>query len=173
MWSVTSAAMAITVVLTLAAAPAALAQNGTLGSPLTNPPNYPTGCEAIPSALDFVSGTPVLEPSGSTTCTWVGNGVQFDVTNPLNSVYVPASGTVTAVRVRSSSNPAPLQRRSAPRTPLGRGTVRIPAGRTATVRVRLSAAGRRALRGRSSLAANAVVRLSGGSPATLPVTIRR
>jgi hypothetical protein len=69
-------------------------------------PNYPFGCE-----MRYITGFG-FSATGQSTCTWFlgsvnnSSGTGFE---PGVSGRVPFSGRVTAVRVRSQANPAPLQ----------------------------------------------------------------
>lgn len=100
-----AAALALAVLLLVPAA--AGAQAVTRGSPLTAPNNVPFGCEAMVEQ-DFGTGLFLLTPTGQPSCTWWSSGLSTDPTNP-NTGYVPTTGTVTNVRVKSGNNPAALR----------------------------------------------------------------
>lgn len=98
-------ALAIAVLLLVPAF--AGAQAVTRGSPLTAPANVPFGCEASVEQ-NFFSGLFELTPMNRPSCTWWSSGLATNPTDP-NTGYVPTTGTVTNVRVRSGPNPAPLR----------------------------------------------------------------
>ncbi|MGK2936216.1 MAG: hypothetical protein ACSLFR_00160 [Solirubrobacteraceae bacterium] len=83
------------------------AQAVTRGSPLTATPNVPFGCEASVEQ-NFVTGLFELTPMGRPSCTWWSSGLAANPADP-NTGYVPTTGTVTNVRVRSGPNPAALR----------------------------------------------------------------
>src|SRR3954447_17743761 len=84
---------------------AAPAQASTWGSPLTNPANATFGCESA-ITQDFGTGLFLATPQGLPSCTWWTNG--GGTPRPTFTRYVPATGTVTKVRVKSGPQPAPL-----------------------------------------------------------------
>jgi type 1 fimbria pilin len=98
--------IAATCALVLAAAAPAAAQT-TNGSTLQNAPNTDFGCEVAPGTALFAPEL-VLEPHGFPSCTWWSTG-SFAVLGDARSGRVPATGTVTRVRVRSGANPAPIR----------------------------------------------------------------
>ena len=75
------------------------------GSNLRAAPNASWGCNLAPR-LDAITGQPTLLQTGQTSCTMRNIGY-------INSLqiasYVPSSGTVTQIRIRSGANPAPLK----------------------------------------------------------------
>ena len=99
-------ALAIAVLLLVPAF--AGAQAVTRGSPLTATPNVPFGCEAQVSLPPLGSDQFVLAPAGLPSCSWWSTGPAAAV-GATNTGYVPTTGTVTNVRVRSGPNPAPLR----------------------------------------------------------------
>lgn len=99
-----AAALALAVLLLVPAV--AGAQAVTRGSSLAPPANVPFGCEAVVEQ-DFAFNF-TLVPRGLPSCTWWSTGLATNPTDP-NTGYVPTTGTVTNVRVRSGNNPAPLR----------------------------------------------------------------
>src|SRR3954471_1170637 len=85
---------------------AAPAQASTWGSPLTNPSNAAFGCESAVTQ-DFATGLFLVTPQGLPSCTWWTNG--GGTPGQTFTSYVPGTGTVTNVRVRSGPQPAPLR----------------------------------------------------------------
>lgn len=94
---------AVAMVIGLAAlAPApASAVTLTKGSPLASPANGGWGCET--SWLPDLMGNYQRQASGYASCTWWQPGTTTD-----NTAFVPNTGKVTKVRVKSGPNPAPL-----------------------------------------------------------------
>lgn len=99
-------ALAIAVLLLVPAF--AGAQAVTRGSPLTAPANVPFGCEAQVSLPPLGSDQFVLVPSGLPSCSWWSTGPAAAI-GATNTGYVPTTGTITNVRVRSGPNPAVLR----------------------------------------------------------------
>jgi hypothetical protein len=93
-------------VLTVALSAPACALGSTWGSPLANPSNATFGCESVVTQ-DFVSGLFFMSPQGQPSCTWwtTGSGTPGETFTS----YVPGTGTVTNVRVKSGPQPAPLR----------------------------------------------------------------
>jgi len=92
--------------LALLSAGPATAQT-TKGSTLQNAPNTTFGCEVAPGTALFAPEL-ILEPHGLPSCSWWSEGSAAVVGDPRSS-RVPGTGTVTKVRVRSGSNPAPIR----------------------------------------------------------------
>jgi hypothetical protein len=101
-------AAALTLAVLLLVPAVAGAQAVTRGSSLAPPANVPFGCEATVEQDFLGSGLFVLTPTGQPSCAWWSSGLATDPTNP-NTGYVPTTGTVTTVRVKSGPNPAPLR----------------------------------------------------------------
>jgi hypothetical protein len=99
------AALALSLALLLAAS--ASAQTVTRGSDFTAPANVSIGCEGLVQQ-DFNSGLFLLLPYDGQSCTWWGAGLPASPTDPRTG-FVPTTGTVTKVRVKSGPNPAPLR----------------------------------------------------------------
>lgn len=99
-------ALAIAVLLLVPAF--AGAQAVTRGSPLTATPNVPFGCEAKVSLPPLGSDQFVLAPAGLPSCSWWSTGPAAAIGDP-NTGYVPTTGTITNVRVRSGPQPAALR----------------------------------------------------------------
>jgi hypothetical protein len=78
----------------------------TRGSTLQAAANTAFGCDAKPT-LAFDGTFPVL-PAGLPSCSWWSTGPGGSIGDP-NTGYVPTTGTITNVRVRSGANPAPLR----------------------------------------------------------------
>lgn len=102
--SLTAAALTLAALLPFPSFSAA--QAGTFGSPLTAPNNTSFGCDAKPTLL-FPAGFAVL-PSGLPSCSWWSSGAPATI-GGTNTGYVPTTGTITNVRVKSGNNPAPLR----------------------------------------------------------------
>ena len=100
------AVLALVSMLVLPAGSQAQVATVTRGSTLQAPPNTAFGCDARPS-LAFDGTFPVL-PAGLPSCSWWSTGPGGTIGNP-NTGYVPTTGTITDVRIRSGSNPAPLR----------------------------------------------------------------
>lgn len=100
------AALALAVLLLVPAV--AGAQAVTRGSSLAPPANVPFGCEASVELPPLGSDQFLLVPMGRPSCTWWSSGLATNPTDP-NTGYVPTTGTVTSVRVKSGPNPAPLR----------------------------------------------------------------
>lgn len=103
------AAAALTLVAVLAFPSFSAAQAVTRGSPLTAPNNTAFGCDAKPTlpAL-FGNGDYLVLPAGLPSCSWWSTGPAATV-GSTNTGYVPTTGTITNVRVKSGPNPAPLR----------------------------------------------------------------
>jgi hypothetical protein len=86
---------------------AAGAQAVTRGSPLTAPNNTTFGCESSVEQ-DFNTFQFVVVPMGRPSCTWWSSGESAAI-GGANTGFVPTTGTVTNVRVKSGPNPAPLR----------------------------------------------------------------
>lgn len=80
----------------------AAAQTRTQGPDLNLPANGGFGCDT--AFLLDLSGAFQPFPTGTSTCTAFAPG-----TGAADSHYVPGSGTITKVRVKSGPNPAPLR----------------------------------------------------------------
>ncbi len=105
--ALTSAALLLVAALGGPAASSAQTAGGTTrGSSLQAQPNLPFGCDAKPT-LAFDGTFPVL-PAGLPSCSWWSTGPGGTIGDP-NSGYVPTTGTITNVRIRSGNNPAPLR----------------------------------------------------------------
>ncbi len=83
-------------------APGAMAQD--FGDPTGSTPNARYGCEAGPRLFNS-NGDYAIFPSGAPTCTWW----QLPTFPRGPNGTAPRSGRVTAVKVRSGPNPAPLR----------------------------------------------------------------
>lgn len=105
-WMVRAAALALAVLL-LAPVAAGAQQTVTRGSSLAGPNNVPFGCEASVQQ-NFATGLFELVPMGHPSCTWWSSGESANPTS-TNTGYVPTTGTVTTVRVKSGPTPAPLR----------------------------------------------------------------
>jgi len=86
---------------------AAQAQSATLGSSLAAAADATFGCETYFQVGDG-AGNYYAFPSNQPTCTWWQTGVYQRPSDPRQA-FVPGDGTVTRVRVRSGSNPAPVR----------------------------------------------------------------
>jgi hypothetical protein len=75
------------------------------GSTLTGPANATYGCES--AIISGPLGGQVLSPTNQTTCTYRHGGYLFNLERP--TFIVPSSGRITAIRVKSGPNPAPLR----------------------------------------------------------------
>jgi hypothetical protein len=75
------------------------------GSTLTGPANATYGCES--AIISAPLGGQVLSPTNQTTCTYRHGGYLFNLERP--TFIVPSSGRITAIRVKSGPNPAPLR----------------------------------------------------------------
>jgi len=103
--------VAVVLGFALLAPAAAWAQSRTLGSPLTQAPNAPFGCETEPTfTAQSFNGDYFLLPSGQADCTWFQSGVigSVDYSDPRTGP-VPADGRITNVAVRSGPNPSALR----------------------------------------------------------------
>ena len=96
-----------------ALAPAgAAAESVTLGSPLTQAPDAPFGCEIKPTYTEqSLNGDYALLASGQTDCSWFQAGVVGSPTyeDDPRTGSVPADGYITNVAVRSGPNPSALR----------------------------------------------------------------
>lgn len=101
------AVLTLAAVLALPTAATAQVAAVTRGSTLQAPPNTGFGCDAKPT-LDFFTGTFPVLPAGLPSCSWWSTGSAATIGDP-NTGYVPATGTITNVRIRSGANPAPLR----------------------------------------------------------------
>jgi hypothetical protein len=85
--------------LASAAATATTATASTFGADLNQPPNNTITCDqGWPN--DILGG--FLPPFGSSSCLWAGSGVS-------QTLYAPASGTVSAIHVRVGPTTGPMQ----------------------------------------------------------------
>lgn len=100
------AALALASLLLLPTLATAQAPSITRGSSLQAPANAAFGCDAKPT-LAFDGTFPVL-PAGLPSCTWWSTGPGGAI-GDANTGYVPTTGTITNVRIRSGANPAPLR----------------------------------------------------------------
>lgn len=75
------------------------------GSSLARTPNLSIGPEQAP-ILDPISGSPVLAPSGQTSCTLRNAGY---IGSLQAGSIVPGSGFIRRIRVRCGANPAAMQ----------------------------------------------------------------
>lgn len=96
----------LALVLALLLTSPAAAQTVTRGSDFQNPANVPFGCDATVQ-MDW-NGNFTLQPSGLPSCTWWGTGPASNPTDPRTG-FVPTTGTITKVRIKSGPNPAPIR----------------------------------------------------------------
>lgn len=101
-------AAALTLAALLAFPSFSAAQAGTFGSPLSAPNNTTFGCDAKPSLPALGTSDFLVLPSGLPSCSWWSTGPAGTV-GSTNTGYVPTTGTITNVRVKSGPNPAPLR----------------------------------------------------------------
>lgn len=99
-------AVALTLAALLAFPTFSAAQAVTRGSPLTADANTTFGCDAAPTSL--LNGTFPVVPAGLPSCTWWSTGSAATI-GGTNTGYVPTTGTITNVRVKSGPTPAPLR----------------------------------------------------------------
>lgn len=101
MWRLGIALLLAAAALALATIRSPAAQAATFGSDLSQAPNLAFGCEARP----YVAlGGAQLIPTGTPSCMW------WPAPLTAASTYVPiGQGVITAARVRSGPNPAPLR----------------------------------------------------------------
>ncbi len=101
MWRLGIALLVAAAALALAAIRSPAASAVTFGSRLDGTPNLPFGCEARPY---IAPGGAQLIPTGMSSCMW------WSAPLTAANTYVPVGqGVITAARVRSGPNPAPLR----------------------------------------------------------------
>ncbi|MEA2310517.1 MAG: hypothetical protein QOE28_485, partial [Solirubrobacteraceae bacterium] len=99
--------VALLVVATLLAVPAASAQTTTRGSTLALTPfpvNEGNDCDAY-----FAYGGPVNNPWGARTCSYYQGFVYGNAGTDPRTGFVPSDGVINTVTVKVGANPAPLQ----------------------------------------------------------------
>ncbi len=101
MWRLAIALLLAATALALATIRSPAAQAATFGSDLSQTPNLAFGCEARPY---IALGGAQLIPTGTASCMW------WSAPLTAANTYVPVGqGVITAARVRSGPNPAPLR----------------------------------------------------------------
>lgn len=80
---------------------------GTFGSPLTAPNNYSIGCEVI--LFGNGNGDPQPFLSNQPDCTWRQAAVVGTPPGDQRGSYVPGTGRIVQMEVKSGPNPAPLR----------------------------------------------------------------